>query len=115
MQLVRLKKRQQFVNIANQGRKCITPSLILQYMPNETGTVQVGFTVTKKVGIAVIRNRVRRRLKEAVRLTFPTRAPAGFDYVIIGRKGTLDRPFDKIKADIRYVLSQVKKCDTSAL
>ena len=65
---------------------------------------RLGFTVSKKVGNAVKRNRVRRRLKEAARIVMPESAMPNNDYVIIGRRNTLDLPFDKIKSDIVFAL-----------
>ncbi|MGN1063086.1 MAG: ribonuclease P protein component, partial [Alphaproteobacteria bacterium] len=72
MQPARLKKHRQFVDVANKGQKLVSSGLILLYMPNETGEVRVGFTVTKKLGNAVVRNRIRRRLREVVRLGLAT-------------------------------------------
>ena len=59
-----------------------------------------GFTVTKKLGNAVIRNRIRRRLKAAIAELAQTRAQAGFDYVIVARAVALNRPYPDIVADL---------------
>ena len=57
-----------------------------------------GFTVTKKVGNSVIRNRIRRRLREAIRLTDPTSPPKpGHDYVLVARIEALTAPFDDMR------------------
>lgn len=61
---------------------------------------RVGFTVTKKVGNAVVRNRVRRRLKEAVRTHAAGDMAAGKDYVIVGREDVLAAPFGQITAEL---------------
>lgn len=66
-----------------------------------------GFTVTKKIGNAVIRNRIRRRLRAAVAELSPGRAQAGFDYVIIAREAALDRPFIQLKTDLDTALGRV--------
>jgi ribonuclease P protein component len=65
----RLKKRRDFLRVASRGRRAARPGLVLQAAAGDPGALRVGFTVTKKVGNAVVRNRARRRLKEAARLT----------------------------------------------
>ena len=62
-------------------------------IPKPLVPARLGFTVTKKVGNAVIRNRTRRRLKEAARLLLRERVVVGVDLVVIGRDGTRARPF----------------------
>jgi ribonuclease P protein component len=64
-----------------------------------------GFTVTKKLGNAVTRNRMRRRLKEVVRLVAPTRARAGCDYVLIAREAAATRPFAALEQDLAAALA----------
>ena len=63
--------------------------------------MRVGFTVSKKVGNAVERNRVRRRLREVVRLSPPARMRPGHDYVLIGRRAALNAPFERIERGVR--------------
>jgi ribonuclease P protein component len=69
--------------------------------------VRVGFTVSKKVGNAVVRNRVRRRLREVVRLSPPARMIAGFDYVLVGRRRALEISFDRLMADFDRALERI--------
>lgn len=59
-----------------------------------------GFTVTKKLGGAVIRNRIRRRLKSAITALAPAQAHDGYDYVIVARNAALDRAFPEMIADL---------------
>jgi ribonuclease P protein component len=66
----------------------------------DQGVARVGFTVTKKVGNAVVRNRVRRRLKEAVRVGAAGDMLPGNDYVIVGREDVLSAPFAQITAEL---------------
>ncbi len=108
MQPIRLKKRKQFVRVTNQGRKLVASGLILLYAPNDKETNGVGFTVTKKVGNAVTRNRIRRRLREVVRLVLPKFKKTGYDFVVIGRKSTFDRPFYRLKKDFSTLLKEVE-------
>ena len=69
--------------------------------------MRVGFTVSRKVGNAVERNRVRRRLREVVRLSPPDRMRHGFDYVLIGRRAALDLPFGRLTEDFDRALARV--------
>ena len=108
MQPAKLKKRNQFVEITNKGRKIVSSGLILQFKENALGINRIGFTVTKKVGNAVTRNRVRRRLREVVRLGLPAFDKTGYDFVIIGRMETIRRPFKDLQADFAKLISQIK-------
>ncbi|BDG71072.1 ribonuclease P protein component [Roseomonas fluvialis] len=100
----RLKKRRDFLRVASRGKRAARPGLVLQAAPGEAGQLRIGFTVTKKVGNAVVRNRTRRRLKEAARLAMP--AIEGWDLVLIGRDGTRGRDFRTLVADLRGALRQ---------
>ena len=66
---------------------------------------RVGFTVTKKVGSAVIRNRARRRLREAARIALAEAALPGCDYVLIARAGTISRPYPELVGDLKSALA----------
>ena len=105
----RILKRKTFLRATHNGRKFVASSVILQVIPNEKETFRVGFTTTKKLGCAVIRNKIRRRLREAVRLIFAPKALIGYDYVFIGRSITATRKMDLLKQDMLYVLRQFKK------
>ena len=69
---------------------------------------RVGFTVTKKVGNAVVRNRIRRRLKEAVRVHAAGDMQRGNDYVIVGREDVLAAPFAEIKTELSRRLRKTR-------
>lgn len=103
--VTRLKRRAEFVRVAKAGRKAVVPGLVLQALVQPVpGVARLGFTVTKKVGNAVIRNRTRRRLKEAARLLLREHAVAGVDLVVIGRDTTRARPFTALVDDLRSAL-----------
>ena len=69
--------------------------------------MRVGFTVSKKVGNSPERNRVRRRLREMVRLSSPSAMRPGHDYVLIGRRAALNLPFERLTEDFTRALSRV--------
>ena len=106
--LGRLRRRAAFLLLAAKGRKAPMPGLVLQAMQRgDTGPARLGFTVTKRVGNAVVRNRVRRRLKEAARLNLAEQPLAGVDLVLIGREGTRRRAFGALREDFRRALAKV--------
>ena len=104
----RLIKRADFLRLA-RGRKWAAPGLILQGAPTPEPSegLRVGFTATKKLGNAVVRNRVKRRLREVVRAVLPLYGQAGHDYVLIGREATSERPFAALVEDLKQALRKV--------
>lgn len=104
--LDRLKKRREFLRTASRGKRAARPGLVLQALPVAEASLRLGFTVTKKIGNAVVRNRARRRLKEAARLTLPSMGLSGWDLVLIGRDATAERPFPLLIEDLRAALRQ---------
>ena len=102
----RLKRRAEFLRAAQDSKRAARPGLVLQALPTGAAGLRVGFTVTKKVGNAVMRNRAKRRLREAARLTLPGLAVSGYDLVLIGRDGTGARPFAALIDDLKGALRQ---------
>jgi ribonuclease P protein component len=103
----RLKRRAEFLRVAAKGRKAPMPGLVLQVLARDDAEpARLGFTVTKKVGNAVVRNRTRRRLKEAARLLLAERPVSGVDLVLIGRDGTRKREFRALQDDIVRALTK---------
>lgn len=76
---------------------------------SDCATIRVGFTVTKKLGNAVARNRIKRRLREAARQIFPLYGKAGLDYVVIGRNQTQSGEFSEILNDMRRAAQQLTR------
>jgi ribonuclease P protein component len=76
-------------------------------LPGSGLEVRVGFTVSRKVGNAVVRNRVRRRLRAAAAEVLPAQAAPGFDLVLVGRAGGLTHPYDRIIRDLHTALAKV--------
>ena len=105
----RLKQRADFLAAA-AGIKAPGTAFILQARARgDDAPARVGFTVSKKVGNAVERNRVRRRLREVVRLSAALPGQAGHDYVLIGRRAALAIPFERIAAEFAGALKRVGK------
>ena len=101
----RLKQRADFLAAAG-GAKVHRPGFILQTRDRgDENPARVGFTVSKKVGNAVERNRVRRRLREIVRLSDASRMAAGRDYVLVGRKNALELSYQRLAADFSNAIA----------
>jgi ribonuclease P protein component len=105
----RLRHRADFLAAAT-GVKVPTAAFVLQARRRgDSGPVRVGFTVSRKVGTAVERNRVRRRLREIVRLSAATGLSRGHDYVLIGRRAALSLPFEQMTQDFQRALRRASK------
>lgn len=108
-----IKKRSDFLQATARGRKFITGTFILQMvqrMPGRTADEQprFGFTVTKKMGGAVIRNRIKRRLRAALVQSVEKQAQVGHDYVLISRHKALTCPFSDLLRDMEFAFSRIR-------
>lgn len=114
----RLTKRREYLEVARGGRTS-RRGFLLQAVsrkapaegakgPKVPPGARFGFTVTKKIGNAVVRNRIRRRLKEAVRLAGALAADPATDYVLVGRRDALDQPFAELVADVVSALRSAR-------
>ena len=104
----RLKSRPQFLAAA-KGISEARGAVVVQRLARNDGLplVRLGFTATRKVGNAVVRNRAKRRLREAARALSPLLAVPGSDYVFIARMGTADRPWDRLLDDVKSALTRL--------
>ena len=113
--LVQLRKRSDFLRVASTRSKHVTPGLILQYrrhtlkeiQSSQSAKLHLGFTVSKKVGNSVARNRVKRRLRAVARAILPTKKSLHHDLVIIGRQNTIKRPFQDLLCDLEKALRKL--------
>ena len=114
----KLRRRADFLRVAASRRRWSTPVLVVQAAPmpaarpgspaaNENCDLRVGFTVSRKVGGAVERNRVRRRLRAAAAAVLPTQGRRGMDYVIIARRDALARPYAGLLVELATAVSRV--------
>jgi len=120
----RLKKRREFLAVAETRVRWTAPGLTLQAAPRPApessgspggeGVIGVGFTVSKKVGNSVARNRARRRLRAAAAVVMARAGRPGTDYVLIGRRETLDRPFAELVGDVELAVARVVKARPSS-
>ena len=91
-----LKKNSDFRRLYAKGKSAANPYMVLYCRRNRTGETRLGYTVSVKLGHAVVRNRIRRRLRETVRLNAPRLLP-GWDIVLVARSRALDAPFPKLQ------------------
>ena len=100
----RLKKNKDFTRVYNRGESYGCKNLVIYSLPNKD-QFRVGFSISKKVGNAVIRNRIRRYLKESLRLLEPQ--GQGCDIIFIARKPARDNNFFEIKRSVQYLFKKI--------
>jgi ribonuclease P protein component len=108
--LTTIKKRADFI-AANGGRRASTPGFILlvRDRKDQDPAMRVGFTVTKKIGGAVVRNRMKRRFRELAREVVPLKGVAGSDHVMIGRARGVERDFGLLRSELINALDGLRK------
>jgi len=110
MQLITIKRRAHFLRVRGGARHACA-SFALETKPRPPGELdreaRFGFTVTKKLGNAVVRNRIKRRLREAVRHSASPYSLPDHDYVLIAREATLRRSFADLVVDLQTALQRV--------
>lgn len=124
-----LKKRSEFLAVASSGQKWVARGFILQMRPTDPvasptgaslknppqkqaqkneGGIRIGFTATKKIGGAVVRNRAKRRLRALAQEILGPQSKEGMDYVLIARIDTPTCPFEDLRRDLMMALKRLK-------
>ena len=93
---VTVKENYEFRRIYRKGRSAVSPCLVVYCQKNRRGQSRLGVTVSTKLGHAVVRNRVRRRLREIYRLN-REKMPAGYDIIIVARVRAAETPYRKLE------------------
>ena len=107
--LIILRKRSDFL-AANAGKRASAPGFVLLVRDRADGdpAKRIGFTVTKKIGGAVVRNRMKRRLRALARDLLPISGFAGSDHVLIGRAGGIERDFATLRLELERALKRLR-------
>ena len=87
------------------------PGFVLLVRPRGDGSaaMRIGYTVTKKIGGAVVRNRMKRRLRALARELLPAEGMAGADHVLIGRAGGIERDFAALRRELSTALAKARR------
>ena len=102
-----LTRRADFL-AANRGLRIARPGFVLLARANDSAGMRFGITVTKKIGNAVVRNRMKRRFRALLRDLLPNEGLAGHDHVLIGREGGVERDFAALRAELSAALARAK-------
>jgi ribonuclease P protein component len=100
-----IRNRSDFL-AANRGLRVARPGFVLLARANDGHGKRYGVTVTKKIGNAVVRNRMKRRFRELLRAALPAEGLADHDHVLIGREGGVERDFASLRAELSVALAR---------
>jgi ribonuclease P protein component len=103
-----LTKRADFI-AANAGLRNARAGFVLLTRPNAGEGIRFGITVTKKIGNAVVRNRMKRRFRELLRAALPTQGLPDHDHVLIGRAGGVERDFQLMADELAKALERARE------
>ena len=107
---VSLKRNHEFRRLYNKGTSAATPSMVIYCRRNGKAENRLGMTVSAKLGNAVCRNRIRRRLKETYRVN-EDKLRRGYDVVIVGRLGARNAPWKALNGEFRRICGKLGLLD----
>ncbi|MEJ6951942.1 ribonuclease P protein component [Natronospora cellulosivora (SeqCode)] len=99
-----LKKNSEFRRVYTRGKSIATRNLVLYFFPNKTNSSKLGLSISKKIGNAVTRNKLRRRIKEIVRLK--KNIKNGYDFIFIARKPIVRLEYSDIEKDVNNLIKR---------
>jgi ribonuclease P protein component len=102
---IRIKKRRDFVKISKSGFYFRSNTVVVQCCSNGMPTCRVGFTASKRVGNAVVRNRCKRRMRSAADIVLSKDGVAGMDYVVIAKSSVFNTDWSNLLGDISYAVN----------
>ncbi|NLM73474.1 MAG: ribonuclease P protein component [Clostridiaceae bacterium] len=105
-----LKKNKEFHRVYSKGKYSASAFLVVYALPNHLGTVRTGITTSKKIGNAVLRNRMRRLIRENIRM-IKDQIKSGQDIVVVARKSDPAASFDSIGKELRYLFHKLDLLD----
>ena len=101
----RLKKKKQFTYIYKKGKRVSNKFLTLFVLTSKYKSYKIGYSVSKKIGKATVRNKVKRRLKEIVRLS--SLPQSNFNYVLMAREGIENLDFKNLEKQVKDIFSKI--------
>ena len=105
-----IKKRIDFLKVSKKGKKIFTKGFILQkYKRNiddkiENNVARIGYTITKKIGNAVIRNKIKRRFRAIIKEILNNYLKKNYDYIIIANKKSISMDYKELKQDLIKII-----------
>jgi len=105
--ITKIKKNAEFRKIYNSRMSVANRNMVLYFLSNDKEVSRFGFTVSKKIGNAVTRNRIRRLLGEVCRLN-KEKFPSGYDYILMARRGIVGLNFFQIEEGLLELLDKIK-------
>lgn len=101
-----LKKPSEFSKVYKRGKSFADKNIVVYYMPNQLGITRIGFSISKKVGNSVVRNRVRRLIRESFRVNF--NSFGGYDIIFVARVRSSQVDYHEISRSLKYIFKKIQ-------